>query len=76
MPASGFQEWTGAKGHKQCYKIHPVNSAIALSGHYELSDFQGDIVPSFTIITLPHTREHIVDTVRNGIRLPRWTSFE
>tara|TARA_R110001583_G_C5644171_1_gene408159 strand:+ start:2314 stop:2781 length:468 start_codon:yes stop_codon:yes gene_type:complete len=44
IPASGFHEWTGEKGHKQCYNIHPVNSAIALAGLYELWDFQGNIV--------------------------------
>ena len=53
IPASGFHEWTGEKGHKQCSNIHPVNSAIAFAGLYELSDFQGDVVPSFTIVTLP-----------------------
>ncbi|WP_422732747.1 SOS response-associated peptidase family protein [Marinobacter azerbaijanicus] len=53
MPASGFHEWTGGKGHKQCYNIHPVNSAIAFAGLCELWDFQGEVVPSFTIITLP-----------------------
>lgn len=53
IPASGFHEWTGEKGHKQCYNIHPVNSAIAFAGLYEVWDFQGDIVPSFTIVTLP-----------------------
>tara|TARA_R110000823_G_scaffold72590_1_gene166960 strand:- start:2241 stop:2738 length:498 start_codon:yes stop_codon:yes gene_type:complete len=53
IPASGFHEWTGEKGHKQCYNIHPVNSAIAFAGLYELWDFQVDIVPSFAIITLP-----------------------
>ncbi|MFN2359708.1 MAG: SOS response-associated peptidase [Marinobacter sp.] len=53
IPASGFHEWTGEKGYKQCYNIRPVNSAIAFAGLYELWDFQGDIVPSFTIITLP-----------------------
>ncbi len=57
IPASGFHEWTGEKGHKQCYNIHPVNNAIAFAGLYELWDFQGDIVPSFTIVTLPpHSR--------------------
>jgi putative SOS response-associated peptidase YedK len=53
IPASGFHEWTGEKGHKQCYNIHPVDSAIAFAGMYELWDFQGNIIPSFTIITLP-----------------------
>lgn len=53
IPASGFHEWTGEKGRKQCYNIHPVDSAIAFAGLYEFWDFQGDIVPSFTIVTLP-----------------------
>jgi len=53
IPASGFHEWTGQKGNKQCYNIHPVYNAIAFAGLYELWDFQGEIVPSFTIITLP-----------------------
>ena len=53
IPASGFHEWTGEKGHKQCYNIRPTNNAIAFAGLYELWDFDGDIVPSYTIITLP-----------------------
>jgi len=57
IPASGFHEWTGEKGHKQCYNIHPTNSAIAFAGLYELWDFDGEVVPSYTIITLPsHSR--------------------
>lgn len=32
IPASGFHEWTGQKGHKQCYNIHLVNSAMAFVG--------------------------------------------
>src|SRR5690606_41729173 len=50
IPASGFHEWTGEKGHKQCYNIHPADSAIAFAGLYELWDFQEEVVPSFTII--------------------------
>ncbi|WP_372970835.1 SOS response-associated peptidase [Marinobacter sp.] len=53
IPASAFHEWTGEKGRKKCYNIHPVNSAIAFAGLYELWDFRGDVVPSFTIVTLP-----------------------
>ncbi|WP_417530159.1 SOS response-associated peptidase [Marinobacter lipolyticus] len=53
IPASGFHEWTGEKGRRQCYNIHPLDSAIAFAGLYELWDFQGEIVPSFTIVTLP-----------------------
>lgn len=53
IPATGFHEWTGPKGHKQCHNITPVDGAIAFAGLYELWDFSGDIVPAFTIITLP-----------------------
>lgn len=53
IPASGFHEWTGEKGRKQCHNIRPVDNAIAFAGLYELWDFQGETVPSFTIVTLP-----------------------
>ena len=53
VPASAFHEWTGPKGHKQCHNIRPAEGAIAFAGLYERWDFQGEIVPSFTIITLP-----------------------
>lgn len=53
VPASGFHDWTGEKGHKQCFNIRAASGVIAFAGLYELWDFQGDIVPSFTIITLP-----------------------
>lgn len=53
VPATGFHEWKGPKGHKQCYNIAPVESAIAFAGLYELWDFEGNVVPSYTIITLP-----------------------
>ena len=61
IPASGFHEWTGAKGRKQCHNITATGSAIAFAGLYELWDFEGEMVPSFTIITLPgHPRfQHI-----------------
>lgn len=53
IPASGFHEWTGPKGNKQCYNIHPADSAIAFAGLYELWEFDDEVIPSFTIITLP-----------------------
>lgn len=53
VPASGFHEWTGPKGHKQCYNITAAGSAIAFAGLYELWEFEQELVPSFTIITLP-----------------------
>lgn len=63
IPATGFHEWTGPKGHKQCYNITAVDAAIAFAGLYEFWDFGGDIVPSYTLITLPpHPRfSHIHD---------------
>lgn len=53
IPASGYHEWKGEKGHKQCYHIRAARGALTFAGLYELWDFQGDIVTSFTIITLP-----------------------
>ena len=53
IPASGFHEWTGSKGNKQCYNIHPADNAIAFAGLYELWDFDNEVIPSFTIVTLP-----------------------
>lgn len=53
VPASAFHEWTGPKGHKQCHNIYPKHGPIAFAGLYERWDFEGEIVPSFTIVTLP-----------------------
>ncbi|SFM77602.1 SOS response-associated peptidase [Marinobacter zhejiangensis] len=53
IPASGFHEWTGEKGHKQCYNIRAESGAIAFAGLYEIWDFEGERVPAFTIVTLP-----------------------
>lgn len=63
IPASAFHEWTGPKGSKQCYSIAPVDSAIAFAGLYEFWNFDGEIVPAYTTITLPpHPRfSHIHD---------------
>ena len=63
IPANGFHEWTGPKGHKQCHNITATGTAIAFAGLYELWGFQDEVVPSFTIITLPaHPRfSHIHD---------------
>jgi len=40
IPASGFHEWTGEKGHKQCYNIHPADSAIAFAGLMSCGTFR------------------------------------
>lgn len=53
IPASGFHEWTGEKGRKQCHNIRTESGAIAFAGLYEIWDFDGEPVTSFTIITLP-----------------------
>lgn len=53
IPASGFHEWTGPKGKKQCYNIAPVDSAIAFAALYEFWEIQGQVVPAYTMITLP-----------------------
>ncbi|SDX01719.1 SOS response-associated peptidase [Marinobacter mobilis] len=53
VPASGFHEWTGPVGHKQCYNIRASEGAIAFAGLYEIWEFDGQRVASFTIITLP-----------------------
>lgn len=34
IPASGFHEWTGEKGHKQCYNIHTPGSATSTRKPY------------------------------------------
>lgn len=61
IPATGYHEWVG----KQCYQIEPVDHAIAFGGLYELWQFGEEIVPAFSIITLPgHPRlAHIHHTM-------------
>lgn len=53
IPASGFHEWTGAQGHKQCHNIRAASGAMAFGGLYEIWDIEGQRVPAFSIITLP-----------------------
>lgn len=59
IPATAWHEWLG----KQCYLITPASGAIAFGGLYELWEFGEDVVPAFSIITLPpHPRiRHIHD---------------
>lgn len=53
IPASGFHEWTGPRGGKQCHHIRAAAGAIAFAGLYEIWEFDGQRVPAFAIITLP-----------------------
>lgn len=63
LPASGFHEWQGKPGHKQCMNIHGTgdNSSLALASLYQEWQFGDENVTSFSVITLPpHPRfEHI-----------------
>lgn len=61
LPVSGYHEWVG----KQCYQITAQGSALALGGLYELWEFGGEVVPAFSVITLPeHPRlAHIHNTL-------------
>ncbi len=49
IPVSGFHEWVG----KQCFQIEQPDRALALGGLYDYWQFGDEIVPAFTIITLP-----------------------
>lgn len=55
LPASGFHEWTGQPGHKQCMNIQGAggNGALALASLYQEWDFGKQRVTSFAVITLP-----------------------
>lgn len=57
IPATGWHEWIG----KQCYQLSPANEAIAFGGLYQLYRFGDDLIPAYSIITLPpHPRvKHI-----------------
>lgn len=59
VPVSGFHEWKNG----QCYQVEQEGQAIALAGLYEVWDFDGEVVPAFSVITLPpHPRfAHIHD---------------
>lgn len=61
VPVTGFHEWKDGR----CYNIRPAEAPMfALAGLYRLNHFEGDIVPSFTVITLPKQPafEHIHHT--------------
>ena len=59
IPADGFHEWVG----KQCYQVGQEGQAMALAGLYDLWELGGELVPAFTVITVPpHPRfSHIHD---------------
>lgn len=61
LPVTGYHEWVG----KQCYQIMQQGRAIALAGLYDLWEFEGVVVPAFSVITLPeHPRmAHIHNTL-------------
>ena len=49
IPASCFFEWKD----KVCHAIAPLDKAIAFAGLYRGWEFEGEVVYSFTVITLP-----------------------
>ena len=60
VPMSGFYEWKGG----QCHYIQPADgSAFAMAGLYRQQMIQGQVVTSFSVITLPPQPEfcHIHD---------------
>ena len=63
LPVSGFHEWQGSPGHKQCMDIHGTGDhhAMALACLYQEWHFGNEAVTSFAVITLPpHPRfEHV-----------------
>ncbi|GAB3246208.1 SOS response-associated peptidase [Chitinimonas naiadis] len=64
VPATGWHEWKdGEDGKKQCYQLELGDRAIAFGGLYQLYQFGEDLVPAYSIITLPpHPRvTHIHD---------------
>lgn len=49
IPVSGFHEWKDG-----CYNVTAADGrALVLAGLYQINDFHGVIVPSFSVITLP-----------------------
>lgn len=49
VPADGFHEWAG----KQCHQIEQEGQAMALAALYDFWEFDGELIPAFSIITLP-----------------------
>ncbi|PWN54841.1 SOS response-associated peptidase [Abyssibacter profundi] len=59
VPASGYFEWTGPKGNKQCHYVTSGDEAgLALAGLWECWQRADATVHSFTIVTVA-AAEHI-----------------
>ncbi len=54
IPASGFYEWTGEKGHKQPFAISLRNRKwFCFAGLWDRAMIDGSEIDSFTILTVP-----------------------
>jgi putative SOS response-associated peptidase YedK len=52
VPALGFYEWTGVKGHKQPWFINQKNREwIAMAGLWDRAEIDGETLDSFTVLT-------------------------
>lgn len=73
IPANGYYEWTGEKGSKQPWWIHPENGHIGFAGLYSWwrpKDSDDDWTLTATILTCP-TVEHLAHIHdRNPVILP------
>lgn len=56
LPASGWHEWTGARGHKQRHVLDAGAAALTLGGLWERwRANDGDWRLTFTVVTVPAT---------------------
>lgn len=54
VPASGYFEWTGPKGSKQCHYVTADDDAgLCFAGLWEVWERAGERLDSFTIVTVP-----------------------
>jgi putative SOS response-associated peptidase YedK len=52
IPANGFYEWKGTKGHKEPYYFYPNDSDFfGFAGIWEVWEHPDEVIESFTIIT-------------------------
>jgi putative SOS response-associated peptidase YedK len=52
IPANGFYEWQGTKGHKQAFYFYPEGSDFfGFAGLWEIWERPDGVIESFTIIT-------------------------
>lgn len=74
IPVSGYHEWRG----KQCYEIEQEGRALALAGLYDIWEFDGELVPAFSVITLPphpklsHIHEKSIPLMLEQEDFDRW----